>query len=87
MIISNNYFSEIKVGDKVESLEFGEGSLLKVHIPYELVDPEFCLECQFKNEKHDFVNKYFLYNLEGKRYRQDYQTLFYPGVKVIAPKV
>lgn len=79
------YFFGIKVGDKVESLEFGEGML--IHIITFPMEDEFELEIRFhSNREITHPYKYYVYNYHGRRERQDKQTLFYPGVKVTPPR-
>lgn len=78
------YFEGIKVGTKVESIEFGKG-VLETIVNYTIED-EFKLQVRFTNNKEGYEYKYYMYNHAGKRERQDLQTLFYPGVKVIQPE-
>ena len=79
------YFEGIKIGSRVDSLEFGIGKLHSI-VSY-VIDSEFNLQVAFPIAGDpEYPYKYFMYSYDGKREKQELQTLFYPGVKVIEPE-
>jgi len=68
------YFEGVEVGDEVESVVYGKGSV----VGRQVEGKAFVVDFE--------VGTTGYFNLDGRTHLHQNQTLFYPGVKVIPPK-